>query len=387
MSSPSAFVLGGVPAVNMNVRHRIQFSVGDAVFYINLPQEGVGIRSILLVRDIEMGRARKMAHADEIGCASDYEPEGGLSGDRDTALAQAGAECLRRNCIDRVRTDGSLPMIFTAHLREAGIDVEYDPQLAVLDRRTKSEEELAHLREAQAVTEEAMRFACHSICTATPDAEGVLLDGDTVLTSELMRQRITSFLIDQNCSNHHDSIVVTVPHVADCHHYGTGPLHTGLPVIIDIFPRVNATGYWGDCTRTAVNGEPSPEILKMHAAVVKAKADAIDALWVGTTGDAVHQVTVASITGSGYVMGLPPEGAEAEFTSMRHGTGHGIGLDVHEPILLSDGGGEIMANEVFTVEPGLYSAKFGGVRVEDMVAVKVTGSENFNCLPDHLDWR
>ena len=97
MSSPSAFVLGGVPAVNMNVRHRIQFSVGDAVFYISLPQEDGGSRSILLVRDIEMDRARKLAHADEIGCAADYEPEGGLSGDRDTALAQAGAECLRRN--------------------------------------------------------------------------------------------------------------------------------------------------------------------------------------------------------------------------------------------------------------------------------------------------
>ncbi|MDP6795000.1 MAG: M24 family metallopeptidase [Verrucomicrobiota bacterium] len=376
-----------MPATNMNVRHRIQFSVGDAVFYICLPRSDGGFHSILLVRDIEMGLARKHARADEIGCAADYEPECGLSGDRDTALAQAGAECLRRNGIERVRTDGSLPMIFTAHLRDVGIDVQYDPQLAVLDRRTKSDKELAHLREAQAVTEEAMEFACHSICAATPDEEGILRDGDTELTSELMRQRITSFLIGKNCSNHHDSIVVTVPHVADCHHHGSGPLLTGLPVIVDIFPRVNATGYWGDCTRTAVNGEPSSEIVQMHAAVVKAKADAIDALRVGTTGDAVHQATVKSITGSGYVMGLPPEEAGEDFTSMRHGTGHGIGLDVHESILLSNGGGEILVNEVFTVEPGLYSAKFGGVRVEDMVVVTEAGPINFNRIPDHLDWR
>jgi len=46
-----------------------------------------------------------------------------------------------------------------------------------------------------------------------------------------------------------------------------------------------------------------------------------------------------------------------------------------------------MANEVFTVEPGLYSAKFGGVRVEDMVVVTTAGPKNLNCLPDHLDWR
>ena len=92
MNSQSAFVLGGVPAINMNVRHRIQFSVGDAVFYICLPQPDGGFHSILLVRDIEMGLARKNARADEIGCAADYEPECGLAGDRDTALAQAGAD-------------------------------------------------------------------------------------------------------------------------------------------------------------------------------------------------------------------------------------------------------------------------------------------------------
>ncbi|GIT05383.1 MAG: hypothetical protein CM1200mP29_07940 [Verrucomicrobiota bacterium] len=58
----------------------------------------------------------------------------------------------------------------------------------------------------------------------------------------------------------------------------------GLPVIIDIFPRDNETGYWGDCTRTGVNGEPSPELAQMHVAVMEAKAKAIAALRVGVTG-------------------------------------------------------------------------------------------------------
>ena len=67
MSNDTVFVLGGVPATNMNVRHRIQFTVGDAVFYINLPQQDGSFRSVLLVRDIEMGLARKHARADEVG--------------------------------------------------------------------------------------------------------------------------------------------------------------------------------------------------------------------------------------------------------------------------------------------------------------------------------
>ena len=86
-------------------------------------------------------------------------------------------------------------------------------------------------------------------------------------------------------------------------------------------------------------------------------------------------------------MGQPPDDADEEFIGMRHGTGHGIGLDVHEPILLAKGGEAILAGEVFTVEPGLYSAKYGGVRVEDMVAVTVDGFEKFTQLPPGLDWK
>ena len=72
---------------------------------------------------------------------------------------------------------------------------------------------------------------------------------------------------------------------------------------------------------------------------------------------------------------------------MPHGTGHGIGLEVHEPILLDDSGGTLMAGEVLTIEPGLYSRTFGGVRVEDMVAITDGQPHNFNRLPEGLFWK
>ncbi|MEZ6134738.1 MAG: M24 family metallopeptidase [Pirellulaceae bacterium] len=72
---------------------------------------------------------------------------------------------------------------------------------------------------------------------------------------------------------------------------------------------------------------------------------------------------------------------------MPHGTGHGIGLEVHEPILLDDNGGTLLAREVLTIEPGLYSRNFGGVRVEDMVVVTDGAPRNLNQLPEGLDWR
>ena len=378
-----ATVLAGVPAVNMTLFHRIRFSVGDSAFFAQLPDG----QTILLVRDIEMDRASKLARADRVGCASEFTPEGGLAGDRDTALAQAGAECLRQAGVTGVRADRTLPYIFAFHLQEAGIALNYDPEMGVRERRVKDEEELENLRAVQAVTEDAMQMACSLIARSPADSDGVLQHEGVPLTSERVRQLISRFVLDHDCTTLHDSIVVTIPHVADCHHFGTGPLRNNLPVIVDIFPTHNHTHYCGDCTRTVVNGDPSDKIRDMHACVVKANLAGCEALRPGITGEAVHEVVSEVIRSGGYAMGQPPDDADEEFVGMRHGTGHGIGLDVHEPILLAKGGEEILAGEVFTVEPGLYSAKYGGVRVEDMVAVTANGYENFNQLHSGLDWK
>jgi len=382
MNGP-ATVLAGVPAVNMTLFHRIRFSVGDSAFFAELPDG----QTILLVRDIEMDRATRLARADRVGCASEFTPEGGLEGDRDTALAQAGAECLRQAGVSGVRADRTLPYIFAFHLQQAGITLNYDPEMGVRERRVKDEEELANLRAVQAVTEDAMQMACSLIARAAADADGVLQHEGTPLTSERVRQLISRFVLDHDCTTLHDSIVVTIPHVADCHHFGTGPLRKDLPVIVDIFPTHNHTHYCGDCTRTVVNGDPSDTIRDMHACVVKANQVGCEALRPGTTGEAVHEAVSGVIRSGGYKMGQPPADADEEFIGMRHGTGHGIGLDVHEPILLAKGGEEILEREVFTVEPGLYSAKYGGVRVEDMVAVTADGFENFNKLQSTLNWK
>mgnify|MGYP001423306548 CR=1 FL=1 len=379
----TATVLAGVPAVNMTFFHRIRFSVGDSSFFAELPDG----QTILLVRDIEMDRASKLARADRVGCASDFMPEGGLDGDRVTALAQAGAECLRQSGVCEVRADRTLPYIFAHHLQVAGIMLEYDRDFGVLERRVKDDEELENLRAVQTVTEDAMQMACSLIARAPADTDGVLQHESVPLTSERVRQLISRFVLDYDCTTLHDSIVVTIPHVADCHHFGNGPLRKDLPVIVDIFPTHNHTHYCGDCTRTVVNGDPSDKIRDMHACVVKANQAGCEALRPGTTGEAVHEVVSEVIRSGGYAMGQPPDDADEEFIGMRHGTGHGIGLDVHEPILLAKGGGEILASEIFTVEPGLYSAKYGGVRVEDMVAVTGNGFENYNKLPSGLDWK
>jgi Xaa-Pro aminopeptidase len=71
---------------------------------------------------------------------------------------------------------------------------------------------------------------------------------------------------------------------------------------------------------------------------------------------------------------------------MTHGTGHGLGLEVHEPPLLAIGGPELVVGDVVTVEPGLYCKAIGGVRLEDLVVVTEHGHTNFNSLYEGLNW-
>ena len=140
--SDAAVIMAGIPAINNSFYRQIRFSVGDPAVWIELPQ-GDRRESILILRDIEMQRAKKgNARAHRIGCPADFKPEGGLSGDRETATAQAAAEFLRRAGVKCVVGDRSLPLIFAHEINKAGITVECDLDMGVLDRRSKDAEEI-----------------------------------------------------------------------------------------------------------------------------------------------------------------------------------------------------------------------------------------------------
>ena len=375
--------MAGIPATNLSLYRAIRFKVGDPAALLLLPRADGSTERLLVIRDIEMERARRTARADNVHCPADFEPVGGLSGDRETATAQSVAECLRRRGIVAARADRSLPLIYAHFMRAAGIAVECEPDLGVLERRAKDAQELDWLREAQRATEGAMQLACETVARASAAADGTLVHAGLPLTAERLRSIIDIHLLEQGYENP-ESIVAGGPQGADCHDHGHGILRTGEPVIVDIFPRNRKTLYNGDMTRTVVHGAVPSLVAMMHAAVVRAKHAATAAIRPGVTGDAVHQATLAALREDGYASAQP---TEPRVPVISHGTGHGIGLEVHEPPLLALKGPPLVVGDVLTVEPGLYAIGIGGVRVEDMVAVTASGSENFNSLHEGLDWR
>ncbi len=379
-------MFAGAPAANPVVYHRVRFLVGDPTVLIEwLGPDGRRER-IFIVRDIEMERARRQARADRVYCPGDFAPAEGLSGDREIATAQAAAELLRRHAVQHVKVDRSLPAIYAHFLQQAGISVTCDPMLGVTERRAKDEQEITWLEEAQRVTEEAVLMACRTIARATARRDGVLYYDGAELTSERVRELLDVSLMQRGYENP-ESIVAGGPQGADCHDHGHGPLRTGEPIIVDVFPRCRATRYWGDCTRTVVHGDIPDPVRRMHRTVLAAKEAAIRSVRSGVTGHQVHQATVTVICEAGYAVGLPPADAPAEYCALTHGTGHGVGLEVHEPPLLDCGGPELITGDCVTIEPGLYCRRWGGVRVEDMVIVTPDGCRNLNRLPEELEWR
>lgn len=371
-------LLAGIPAENPTLYRAVGLAAGDPAAWLSL--DG---RNRLIIRDIEAGRARDVGRDHEVFSPADFAPEQGLDADRATATAQAVAELLRREGVRQITADRSLPFIFAWHVMQAGVELRYDADLGVLDRRVKTAEEIRWLEKAQNVTEQGIRFLCERIARCDTDDEGQLVFEGEILTSEAARAMAAAFFLEHGYALNHGAIVATAPHAADCHHAGTGPLRSGVPIIVDLYPQDQSTRYCGDCTRCVVHGRPSEQVVAMHRAVVEAKAAGIDKLRPGNTGDQVHQAVIAVQQRHGFELS---RGTLSDGPTIQHGTGHGIGLEVHEPILLDDGGGEILEGEVFTVEPGLYGRQTGGVRVEDMIVVTADGPRNLNRLPEGLDW-
>ncbi len=385
-AAPAAVIMAGIPSINAGIYHRLRFSVVDPVVYLQLPAANGPSRRLLILRDIELDRARRLARVDQVACPADFAPQGGLSGDRETATAQAAAECLRRAGVRRAIGDRSLPLIYAEFLHREGISLQCDPDLGLLDRRRKDPQEIAWLGQSQGVTEEVIDRACRLIARAPARADGVLLDEGQPLTSQRVRAMVDHWLLDRGYANP-PSIIAGGPIGADCHDLGHGELRTGQPVIVDIFPRNRETLYYGDCTRTVVHGDPPDDLRRMHAAVCKAKRAGIEAVRAGVTGEAVHRATIEVVQREGYATGLPAADAPPSYCAMVHGTGHGVGLDCHEPPLLDFQGPPLVAGDAVTIEPGLYRRDLGGVRVEDLVIVTADGCTNLNHLPESLDWK
>lgn len=257
-------------------------------------------------------------------------------------------EDLRMTCAEKSTLESALPSV---ELLPAGDRVERA-------RICKTPEELARIRAAQAVTEEAF---LHVLSCFSPTAT------DTALAAE-----IDCYFRRHGAENAFETILVSGKRTSLPHGKPEGEILTpnGF-VTMDFGAKVD--GYCSDMTRTVAVGSVTDEMRTVYETVLKAQMAAIEKAQAGMTGEEVDRIARDVITQAGYG------------DCFGHGFGHGLGLDVHEaPTAGPSGKTPMPAGAVISAEPGIYLEGRFGVRIEDVIILREGGCEDIMRAPKEL---
>jgi Xaa-Pro aminopeptidase len=353
-------------SADANVRYLTRFRTTDPVVYVQRPGE----RGMIVVPQMEYERAVRESTAAVATRADAGYLEYIKAGE---PRWRATAHMIADLAAGPVLVPATFPLALAREL-ESFRPVLLDAAGAVEGMRAvKTPKEIERIRSVQRVTEAAMERGIALIRTSVPRG-GVLHRDGRPLTSEAVRAEMHAYLLAHECRGT-DTIVSCGPDTALPHSHGTGPLREDEPIVIDIYPQDELTGYHADMTRTVVKGEPTPAIREMYDAVRDAKALGISMVRAGAAGADLYHAVVEFFRDRGY---------ESDARGFTHSLGHGVGLEVHEEPSLGPQGGVLAAGNVVTVEPGLYYPGTGGVRLEDMGAVTPTGFDRFTQYEEEL---
>ena len=239
-------------------------------------------------------------------------------------------------------------------LQRALPGVAFGPASPVIGRlrAVKDDEELAALRRAARGADESFREIC---------AMPFLGRSELEIAADL-----AGLLVRNGHSRAEFTIVAGGPNAASPHHEpGVRTFGTSDVVVMDFGGELD--GYYSDTTRTVAVGEPPPTFERVYETVRQAQRAACDAVAPGVEAQHIDRVARGIIDDAGFG------------DRFIHRTGHGIGLEVHEPPYLIEGNDwSLEVGTTFSVEPGIYLEGRFGVRIEDIVAVTADGVERLN---------
>lgn len=278
-----------------------------------------------------------------------------------------------------VQVPYDFPAGLAAELLERKIKVHPVAGTLFPERIKKSADEAGKIEQGNAASAAGIRAAERAIRASKIQKNGkLMLDGKT-LTSERLRTIIDMACLEKGAVASH-TICAGGRQACDPHEIGHGPLRANELIIVDVFPRVTATGYHGDMTRTFLKGRASESQRALVATVAEAQKRSLKALKAGVSGKVVHKAGADYFETCGY----KTEQVDGVWQGFIHSTGHGLGLEVHEEPRVSIKGNRLATGTVVTVEPGLYYPEIGGCRIEDVAWLTRDGHELLSSY--HYRW-
>ena len=370
MTADCATLMIAASETDSNLYYATRFIAPDPFIFLEIKGERV-----LVMSDLEVDRARSQATVDRVLSYSDLERRAKAEGVAEPGTIDVVHLVLRDAGMTAITVPGNFPYIHANRLQNLGYRLEARKDPFFERRVVKTAEEVACIETTQRATEEAVA-AAHAVLRSASTCDDVLwLDGEP-LTSERIKKVINVKLMERDCVAQH-TIVAGGEQACDPHNEGSGPLPVDRSIIFDVFPRHAGSRYFADMSRTVVRGRPSDELRKVYQAVKEAQEEAICQIRDGADGGKIHRGICERFEAAGYKTGVVNGRMQGYF----HGTGHGVGLDIHEAPRISRYGSILKEGHIVTVEPGLYYPGLGAVRIEDMVLVTKDGCRNLTNFP------
>ena len=364
------------------MRHEVPLAIIGSLLFAE-----VGGRRVVLTSWLERDRVERALPDAEVLDFFDFGWRELVDDGKSFAEAdrEVVARVVRQVGVEEAIVPGDFPLALGDRLRAEGIVLTIDDESVAMRRRVKSPAEMAAIQAAQRAAEAGMAAARDLLTRAHPTGEGDLsLDGKP-LSAEDVRAALRAACAERGAPAPPEVIVSSVRNGSSGHDPGSGPLPSGLPIVVDIWPRDEENACWADMTRTFVVGPPVSEhgalIAEQTRLVRSALERAIAAVRPGVTGGELFDVVCDLFESEGRVTQrtAKPEDGEEGFRSW---LGHGVGLDVHEAPGLGPGGREaLVVGDVLAIEPGLWDARIGEVRYEDLVRVTEDGCEILTRFP------
>ena len=338
-------------------------------------------RCHIVMSDLELDRARQQARHCRIISWSQCVRQLRRAGEENISVARVIRLILRGKMIRKVRVAANFPLGVAEELRDLKIKVKCGPDALFPERARKSAEEVKRISGALMMAEVGLAEGIQALKNAKIGRNRRLIYRNSPLTSERLRAIIDTATLQAGGLARH-TIVAGGEQACEPHAPGHGFLRAGEPIVIDVFPRSQKTGYFGDITRTVVKGRASEAMHKLYDTVGHGQNLAFQAVLQGAATAEIHRLVQDYFVCQGYKTGRSKGRRQGFF----HGTGHGVGLEIHEaPRIGPNSLDKLAPGHVVTVEPGLYYPGIGGVRLEDMALVTTNGPRNLTKFEKTLE--
>lgn len=349
-----------------------RFFAPDAFVFL----EAGGCRSLLL-SDLEIDRGRRDARVDEVIAFSAVKSRVKPRGRGEASFEDVLIQFLREKKVRRARVPYDFSAGIAAALAAAGIRLQLVSGHFWPERVHKTGAEVKAMGKALRATEAGMARAMEVLRQSRIRGRNLFWTG-AKLTSGILRAEIDSAILRAG-GIPANTIVAGGRQACDPHERGFGPLRPNELIILDIFPRDAKTGYFGDMTRTVVRGRCSEPQRRLWDTVQRGQRMAFRGMKPGASGLTLHESIKAFFAREGYPTGQ----RNGRWVGFFHGTGHGLGLEIHEEPRF--GRTIFEPGQVLTVEPGIYWPGVGGCRLEDVALITASGVRTLSRFPQQIE--